>query len=436
MSISFYLNAILIVATEMYIYFDFFMDIQKCRPINLVKKRAVLVLCMVVLCAVKIYGNLIFCIIMVTLIYCIAGYMLFEAGWKNRIYNNVLFFEFAAVIKIIILSIAAGFYEEVSVMGDGPLYNIPIAYYAMNMIVFLTLKIAKCLMGIGENIKRVLSAIYFLPLPLLTFLAYGAMFYLRNNTKDLYITDFLLSILCIGLFGSNVLYFYIIGRLNESALKIDDLEMEREKHAITRDYYERLNEKNSVRVQTIHNMNQYFETIGQLAKAGHNHQIIRVLEEIDIRLHNEQSCYYCSDIMLNAILSQKYIQSQMFDIEFNMRIEPMVDISFMREIDVVALFGNLLSNAIEATMECDRKFIDMQVYMNENGSAVVFKIENTFAKTPQKVGNRLKTTKADKFNHGIGIENVRQVIKQYNGLFEIEIGHDIFKAVGVIYCAG
>lgn len=204
------------------------------------------------------------------------------------------------------------------------------------------------------------------------------------------------------------------------------------KENLVQQHYEKLDEENQTYLQTIHNLNYYFETIGQLAISGQSEKILGILEEIDIKIHGQDISSFCSNSILDAILTEKWYLTKMLGIEFSIFVEPTVNLEFMKEIDLISIFENLISNAIEATQKCERKCIDMQVYMHENSNQVIFKIENTFAIAPQMNGMIFETTKSDRRKHGIGILDVRKTVAKYNGYMNIKIEKELFKVAGMI----
>ncbi len=103
----------------------------------------------------------------------------------------------------------------------------------------------------------------------------------------------------------------------------------------------------------------------------------------------------------------------------------------IREFDLCVLFGNLLDNAIEA---CDRlqrdalyggrgAFIRIQAVSVRR--CLLLEIENsTLAEERQTSDGTVK--KRQKEPHGIGLFNVRDVVRRYDGTMKIENAHSVF----------
>ena len=95
--------------------------------------------------------------------------------------------------------------------------------------------------------------------------------------------------------------------------------------------------------------------------------------------------------------------------------------------DLCVIFSNLLSNAVEAVekVEGGRKK-SITVYCGAFQGNTILRITNTYPGD----GNlkELKTTKADRLNHGYGLKNVEEVVKRPQGSFQITVEDGEFQA--------
>ena len=90
------------------------------------------------------------------------------------------------------------------------------------------------------------------------------------------------------------------------------------------------------------------------------------------------------------------------------------------------MVSNLISNAYEAALKSDEKKIKVQMYMQNDGSFIIIKIENSFS------GDRLLTTKKDGNIHGVGIESVEKVAEKYDGWVSTSWGNKSFRTMLVL----
>lgn len=96
-----------------------------------------------------------------------------------------------------------------------------------------------------------------------------------------------------------------------------------------------------------------------------------------------------------------------------------VALSFIEESDVIAIFGNLIDNAVESCMISNGKKIFLQIH-TMNDKFLVINLENSADNALIVKNDKLRTYKSDKNNHGIGLMSVEQALNNYNGHFQWE----------------
>lgn len=426
MNILMILTNIFIILFDIYLYIDFVSGILMLKAVSKSKKLIVLVPWVALTYITNRFDDFLISLIIVPCIYFIISCLIFTSDLVNKCIYTLIFFSIVSGIQIC-------FYIALNIfLDDRDIYliyshNDMLLYFLiMEMVTLITVKLIKFQMV--KDIYRIdrKTVIYFLLLPISTFLIYGGIFYLKLYSAILNEAKAALTIGCVGILFSNMLLFYIFGRLKETMNRERTLELGQLKENLKEQYYEKLDQKNKMHSQIIHNMNYYFETIGMLAKNNEGDNILKILEEIDINIQDSNIYSYCSNVILNSIITEKSLQAKMLDIKFNIFVEPTLDIDFVKDIDLISIFGNLISNAIEAAQKSERKYIDMQLYMTNENKFVMFKLKNTFRVPPKRNGIVFETIKSNKEGHGIGLENARKILESYGGCLNIEIQDNIF----------
>ena len=166
----------------------------------------------------------------------------------------------------------------------------------------------------------------------------------------------------------------------------------------------------------IHDCKNYIQTLENTYKK--NKSIAENLKkQIYKELDTEKIKYKTSSEVLDIILMDKENEALKNDIEFIFKME-IIDLSFVSEIDIITIFGNLYDNAIEANKENDKeKYIETSIY--RVGEMLIVRMENSCNNKLKYSGNKIKSTK--KNHYGIGLNNVKNAIGKYNGIFNIDI---------------
>ena len=85
----------------------------------------------------------------------------------------------------------------------------------------------------------------------------------------------------------------------------------------------------------------------------------------------------------------------------------------LRSFDLNVLLGNLLDNAIDASMQTEDKKLKITIKLDKK--ILFLNICNSCQMIADEKKNFWETTKEDKANHGIGLKNVRRIVEKYHG---------------------
>ena len=119
--------------------------------------------------------------------------------------------------------------------------------------------------------------------------------------------------------------------------------------------------------------------------------------------------------VLDVLLREKLLQCEAEKIVLTCSIQG-EQIAFMDPMDIYSLFGNLLSNAIEAVRKLDdpnKRIITLNA--RKAGDMVFLHAENYLSGDIAFENGLPVTTKKDKDNHGFGLRSMRRTAEKYHG---------------------
>lgn len=118
---------------------------------------------------------------------------------------------------------------------------------------------------------------------------------------------------------------------------------------------------------------------------------------------------------LDVILSSKGVECSQRGIQLLLLLDGQ-NLSFLKPVDVAAIFGNAMDNAMEALEsleECDRELI-IRMSHSENWLSLHF--ENPYAgELLREEGGGFRSTKVDGAEHGIGLRSIAHIVSKYGG---------------------
>lgn len=103
----------------------------------------------------------------------------------------------------------------------------------------------------------------------------------------------------------------------------------------------------------------------------------------------------------------------------------------LRSFDLNVLLGNLLDNAIDASMQTEDKKLKVTIKIDKG--ILFLDICNSCPRFQGGRSDFLETTKGDKENHGIGLKNVRRIVEKYHGEIEFLSKNDSMETDIMMY---
>ena len=146
------------------------------------------------------------------------------------------------------------------------------------------------------------------------------------------------------------------------------------------------------------------------------------LLEIENNITNYESFIRSGNDALDVILIEKNLFCKEKEIKFEHEIDGKL-LSYMKEVDIYSLFGNMLDNAIQSTINTDNKFINLKI-INKSG-AIYIHCDNSFI-GEISFKNGLPLTKKNTLYHGFGTKSIYNIVTKYNGVVNFKTNQNIF----------
>lgn len=208
-------------------------------------------------------------------------------------------------------------------------------------------------------------------------------------------------------------------RANEKTAKMAEenmsIQLSLQRDQADRLYYESLQKQyNSQRI-LIHDIRNHLQVIDAFAHHQQTEKISEYILSMDATLRPPEQISLCDHPILNALLLnfQKQCLNENVAFSCDIRAETL---QFMDPTSMTALFGNLLSNALEAAAESQERQIELCVRRIHEQNGIVVSVENSCDRPPVANGfGGYISKKKNSACHGIGLKSIERVVKKYAG---------------------
>lgn len=182
-------------------------------------------------------------------------------------------------------------------------------------------------------------------------------------------------------------------------------------------YYEEIDKKNLELRDFRHDFYEHIYVLADMAERENTDELKSYLSDLSKK---RNFVYYINtgNSVANAVVNRYYEIAVQQGIQF-VYIGYMAEkLRGITEVEICSVLSNVLKNAVEAVQrvseDSDRKIV---VEMGNEGGCDYMLVENT-ADGYEEDDGKLKSKKKDRRNHGIGMENVKNIMESCGGKLE------------------
>ena len=220
----------------------------------------------------------------------------------------------------------------------------------------------------------------------------------------------------IGLVVINLAAFYLLCDIVKRERRIHEDDLFREKVKNQAEMYKSVYDNYELQRKRAHEYKNQIMCMEALLQKKEYGELEKYITEIGGKLTDTDSNINTNNTLIDAIVNTKYREMEERGILLVMKFNEMADL-WVEDSDIVVILSNLLNNAIEASEKCDQKTVKLKL-MKESDE-IIISVRNTYNGEIVKEGEEIRTLKADKEEHGLGIKNILESVEKYGGSYSI-----------------
>lgn len=168
-----------------------------------------------------------------------------------------------------------------------------------------------------------------------------------------------------------------------------------------------------------HDMKNHFMVLSSYLASEKYDEAKAYSSEILDKLNSMHSYVKTGNTLMNHIINEKLQIARKHDIQIKAEIE---NLSFAQigSMDFTALLGNMLDNAIEASLHEKVASREIILLISEKQGYDAICVKNKISDSVLEKNPDLITTKEnDKDIHGIGLTRIKEIAEHYNGMCDV-----------------
>ena len=333
-------------------------------------------------------GNIYVVTIVNNLIYILLIALLYNVSKRSAIFWAVIYNAMMAISELIMF-FTARYIVGIENAGRKDTVDIIFMFCLCNISYFLITQTMVLLMGS-------------LTTSLIVFMTY----YIIGTTWNLHQKETIwMMISSVGLVCSDILILWSYIKIDERNAENERIKIQLEQEKADARYYKLENEKNESLEILRHDMSNHLNTMLDMETNS-------IMEQYDIKKRTT----FSNNNVLNGLISEYSSKCCAENIEFVVDIRSGT-IDDIGATDIVALFGNILSNAYEAARQCFNKSDKyIELIAKRKNETTFIKCVNSCDVPPKVVRGRFVSIKKDNDRkHGYGMKSIDKIVDKYNG---------------------
>lgn len=244
--------------------------------------------------------------------------------------------------------------------------------------------------------------------------------------------ELMIALSQIALLAVNLVFFVLYNHLQKAHAANLELQLSIQKEHSDALHYQFLQEQAQNQRILIHDIKNHLQALNSLAEHSRNEDILAYLSKLESSLQTRSGPRLSTDPILNMLLQRTKQDCEARHIRFYCDVRDGTT-DFMDAPAITALYGNLLSNAVEGADSSAGRLIDLRVTRSPE-QGVVIRIVND-SDIPPKTDRfgRLTTRKQDTQAHGVGLKSIERVVQRFGGIQTMYYEQDAHKFHHIIH---
>ena len=332
---------------------------------------------------------------------------------------SLLFQGLLLSVDYLTLWVNLSLFKSLADINESHLIGASMIVVLAKIILFITVVIIR--KKTGDKTADILSNADFLRFmffPIFTIFTIIALIDISGNGANQRQNDVFLAIsLCLACM--NILLFYLINDILKREIRVRESDIFRLRAKNQTDAYRSISENFVKQRRRTHEYKNQILCIESLINTGNYEELKNYIKNISGHLSTELDYIKTNNVIVDAILNSKYRETLEKGIMFIFQLNDLSTLGIEDE-DIVVILSNLLSNAIEACEKYSGKKV-IKLKFIKDGDNIIISVKNTYnGKLEIRDGEIQSSKLTDIDEHGIGINNIIDVIEKYQGSYTIQ----------------
>lgn len=230
----------------------------------------------------------------------------------------------------------------------------------------------------------------------------------------------------------NFIVFYLYERLN---IHYEKSRITDAANILNNSYEQQLElvqDENKKRRKIVHDVKGHINSIRTLVMNKEIHQAIEYIDKFTESMGHNPMIVNTGNMLVDSVINVELKNLQVDKVDFSFKENGIYNGPKIHAYDLTILLSNMVRNAVEA-VENGRGNKFIYITLKGEKGMLFIKVENTYDGYIKRKNGQIVTRKADEKYHGIGLGNMEEIVKKYNGMLEVKADTEVFSVAAILY---
>lgn len=393
----------------------------------LISKIVAVITCAITLTFINTFQNSLWNVLTVFTLTFLLAYIFFKGKWLIKVFLAAVASTLSIISEFITMVLfSAIFGENLTIIVTLPTAHIPMTIIS-KVLLFTLVRVIFLFKKGTKYTKMGKESLLLYALPIVTVANITLMVQLEYYVPAKDSHKVLMAFVCIGLIFCNIAVFFIYDRNLRKYELENQLREAEEMQRIQASYYKQIEKGLNESRKQLHDFKNHITTLERLYHTDSKDKALNYMHELQAQMSQQMAAasFRVNNTAFDVILYEQEKTCKEQGIIFEKQIL-YNDLSILKYIDTCTIFANALDNAVKACSEIQNgeKKITLEVKRTNDILSII--IENTKQNHVVCENEKFVSSKADKHNHGFGVENIKMAVEKYNGIVSIDYTDTIF----------
>jgi sensor histidine kinase YesM len=246
------------------------------------------------------------------------------------------------------------------------------------------------------------------------------------------LSPIILVISAVAIFIANILVLWMFHHINEQNARVMQLTATEQRIAMQAKHQEQIGQIEQELRKFRHDIHNHFQFLLAYAESHESDKVESYLRELVVSFDTMAMTVSTGNPIADAILNVKAHVANQNSIDFDVDAYLPTKLP-VSDNDIVIIFGNILDNAIEASLNLaqkDERCIKVMAHAKNN--TLVMTVINAYTDAPRKKGIKRLAGKFKGETRGLGLQIVANRVSSYGGYVNTKAVDQVFEASIII----